>query len=61
MACIRTLQPRARRAVEAAYCEGQSRQHIAAELGIAENSVKTLMQRSRAALRACVERRLETN
>ena len=51
----------ARRAVELACglgaSDAQSRMAIAAELGLHENGVKTLMQRVRQQLRACVERR----
>lgn len=60
-ACIRQLQPRARRAVDAAYREGLGREQIAAELAMTENGVKTLMQRSRQALRRCIEQRTEND
>lgn len=60
-ACIRGLAPRAARAVELAYglggAEPAARRDIAAELGLAENGVKTLMQRAREKLRACLDRR----
>ena len=60
-ACLHELTDRARRAVDLAYglgaADAQSRMAIAAELGLHENGVKTLMQRVRQQLRACVERR----
>jgi len=61
LACIARLQPRARRAVEAAYREGRSRRQIGAELELSDNGVKTLMQRSREALRLCIEQRRSTH
>lgn len=59
--CVAELGERARRAVESAYgLDGDdpaSRAQIAAELGLQENGVKTLLQRAREALRACLERK----
>ena len=61
-ACLAELTDRARRAVELSYgldaFDARSRVAIAAELGMQENGVKTLMQRVRQQLRACVERRV---
>jgi len=60
--CLGELTDRARSAVELSYglrtLDPQSRARIAAELGLQENGVKTLMQRVRQQLRACVERRM---
>jgi len=60
-ACLDQLTDRARRAVELAYglstADAQGRAAIAAELGLHENGVKTLMQRARQRLRECIERR----
>lgn len=61
-ACLERLEGRARRAVELGYGFGgdepTSRRVIAAELGMQENGVKTLLQRSRQLLRDCIERRM---
>jgi DNA-directed RNA polymerase specialized sigma24 family protein len=58
--CVEQLQGRARRAVELGYGFGgdetRGRAAIARELGMQENGVKTLMQRVRKLLRACIER-----
>lgn len=63
-ACTGELDGRARRAVELAYGFGgaapRSRAAMAAELGLRENGVKTLMQRLRQRLRACIERRMRS-
>ncbi len=60
-ACLGELTERARRAVERAYGLGDgdpsSRLELASELGLAPDGVKTLMQRARQQLRACIERR----
>jgi RNA polymerase sigma-70 factor (ECF subfamily) len=56
--CLDALAPRARRAVDLRYGEGRGRAEIAALLGLAVNGVKTLIQRARASLRECVERRV---
>jgi DNA-directed RNA polymerase specialized sigma24 family protein len=57
--CIGRLEGRARRAVELGYgLDGagpSSRSAIAAELGMQENGVKTLLQRTRQQLRECIE------
>jgi hypothetical protein len=44
--------------VQRSYRDGEDRRTIALALGMKENGVKTLLQRVRAVLRACVERRL---
>jgi RNA polymerase sigma-70 factor (ECF subfamily) len=54
--CIATLSGRPRDAVRLCYQEGMSRRDAARELGLKETGVKTLLQRTRAALRECVER-----
>jgi len=58
--CIEQLEGRARRAIELGYgfdrAEPSSRATIAAELGMKENGVKTLLQRLRRQLRQCIER-----
>lgn len=60
-ACVGELEGRARLAVERSYGLQQeperSRVELARELGMEPNGVKTLLQRVRQVLRACVERR----
>lgn len=59
--CLDQLTGRARRAVELGYGLGAAgragRDDIGRELGMQPNGVKTLMQRTRQQLRACIERR----
>lgn len=55
--CLDELAPRSRQAVDLAYSEVCGRADIARRLGLKETGVKTLLQRARRALRACVERR----
>lgn len=54
--CVRQLKGRAARAIALAYGEGQSRDSIAAELGMLPNGVKTLLARTRAWLEQCIRR-----
>jgi RNA polymerase sigma-70 factor (ECF subfamily) len=58
--CLGQLTERARRAIELAYGLGATdrsgRRDIGRELGLQPNGVKTLMQRTRQQLRACMER-----
>jgi RNA polymerase sigma-70 factor (ECF subfamily) len=56
--CVDGLDGKARDAVQRSYRDGEDRRTIALALGMKENGVKTLLQRVRAVLRACVERRL---
>lgn len=58
-ACTEQLTGRAREVVERFYGNGESRASIAQAFGMVENGVKTLLQRTRAALKACLERRVE--
>lgn len=55
--CLDELPERSRQALDATYRDGRSRAELAAELGIGEHGVRTLLQRLRAALRGCIERR----
>jgi RNA polymerase sigma-70 factor (ECF subfamily) len=57
-ACVGTLDGRARDVVDRFYGDGLARDAVAAALGMKETGVKTLLQRVRAALRECIERRL---
>ena len=56
--CVETLQNRAREAVELKYREKLEAAEIAHRLGMKPTGLKTLLQRARAHLRDCVERRL---
>lgn len=55
--CLRGLRERARRALELQYEDRQPRKAIARVLGLTVEGVKTLLRRSREALRDCIERR----
>ncbi|HEX5054582.1 MAG TPA: RNA polymerase sigma factor [Planctomycetota bacterium] len=55
--CLSLLDGRSARAVELRYGQGHGRAAIAAALGIGEEGVKSLLQRVRQLLRACIERR----
>jgi RNA polymerase sigma-70 factor (ECF subfamily) len=55
--CLAELPPRSRAALDRTYRDGLGRAELAAELGIGEHGVRTLLQRLRAALRECIERR----
>ncbi|MCA8944347.1 MAG: sigma-70 family RNA polymerase sigma factor [Planctomycetes bacterium] len=57
-ACLETLSDQARRALELRFGERFTRDAIAAELGIGAHGIKSLLQRSYARLRVCIERRL---
>ena len=56
-ACVELLTGRARDVVRWHYEERCSRTAIGARLGIGEDGVKSLLRRTRALLRDCVERR----
>jgi len=49
---------RARAAIDHFYGEDRGRDGTAAALGMQPGGVRTLLQRTRALLRACIERRL---
>lgn len=55
--CLQQLQPRARQALDLHYRDGLGWRAVAAQLGQRLNGTKTLVQRARAALRTCIERR----
>lgn len=61
-ACVEGLSGRARDAVERCYglaaLDARRHDSVAAELGLLPNGLKTLLQRVRQQLRACIERRL---
>ncbi|MBK8100161.1 MAG: sigma-70 family RNA polymerase sigma factor [Planctomycetes bacterium] len=58
--CRATLPARSQQVLDRFYRDGASRAVIASELGVTEHAVRVLLQRVRAALRACIERRLRT-
>ena len=59
--CVERLPERSRRAVDLSYglsaLAAERRVDVAAAMGLQENGLKTLLQRVRQQLRACVERR----
>lgn len=55
--CLQQLEARSRRALELVYGERASRAELAAALGLGEHGARTLLQRVRAFLRDCIERR----
>ena len=59
--CLKSVvAPRAREAVAMHYADGASREGIAAALAMTADGVKTLLRRTRAVLRDCIERKLRT-
>ncbi|MCA9261937.1 MAG: RNA polymerase sigma factor [Planctomycetales bacterium] len=56
--CVEGLEGRARSAVAAFYVEGLSREQLAGRLQMTVDGVKTLLRRTRQALRSCIERTL---
>lgn len=56
--CLGQLDGRAKRAIDLAYRENQSRADIAAKLDMSEDGVKSLLRRTRDVLRQCVERKI---
>jgi RNA polymerase sigma-70 factor (ECF subfamily) len=57
--CLGELPERSRIALERTYRDGLGRAELGAELGLGEHGVRTLLQRLRAVLRSCIERRRE--
>ena len=56
--CKEQLAPKARTALELVYEQGCGREQVATRLDLKANGLKTLLQRTRDALRHCVERSL---
>ena len=56
--CCETLAGRGQEAVNKFYREGLSRERLAEAMGMTVDGVKTLLRRTRDALRQCIERRL---
>jgi RNA polymerase sigma-70 factor (ECF subfamily) len=59
--CCEGLAGRVRTAVDRFYRDGRSREELADELTMSVDGVKTLLRRTRATLRECVERRLRSD
>lgn len=55
--CVAALDGRAREVVQRFYGDGLARDEVAAAMGMKETGVKTLLQRVRAVLRDCIERK----
>ena len=58
--CLEQLEGRARRAIDLHYRDHAGREAIASQLGMQLDGVKTLLRRTRALLRDCIERKLKT-
>lgn len=56
--CVALLQGRAQEAINLKYGAGESRTAIAKKLAMTPDGVKTLLRRTRKALRACIQRKL---
>jgi RNA polymerase sigma-70 factor, ECF subfamily len=56
--CLAALDGRARRAVDLHYRDRVGRETMAAVLGMKPDGVKTLLRRTRALLRECIERKV---
>lgn len=59
-ACLQRVSERARDVLGLRYRDGLDRRAIAERLGLSEAGVKSVLLRSKAKLRACIERRTET-
>jgi RNA polymerase sigma factor (sigma-70 family) len=59
-ACLATLDRRSREVLRLRYTEARSRAAIAAALDLAPEGVKTLLRRTKARLRECIEKRRQT-
>lgn len=57
--CVAGLEGRARQAIDMYYRDGAGREAIAATLEMKPDGVKTLLRRTRQALRECIERKLK--
>ena len=57
-ACLESLSPRSRLALELRYAEGCGREAIAARVGIGQHGVKSLLQRLRRTLQDCIQKRV---
>lgn len=53
--CLERLDETPRQAVVLAYCEGRTREELAAQFGAPANTVKTWLRRALLSLRSCLE------
>ncbi len=58
--CYESLVGRGREAVDGFYRDGESREQLAAKFEMSADGVKTLLRRTRASLKECIERRLQS-
>jgi len=58
--CVARLEGRARQVVHWHHIDGMPYSEAARRLGIGEHGIKSLLGRTRAALRACIEQQLQT-
>ena len=56
--CVERLNGRPREAIDLCYEQGRSRAEIAEALGMSEDGVKSLLRRTRDALRKCVDEQM---
>lgn len=56
--CVEKLDGRAKRAIDLAYRQGEGREAMAEKLAMKPDGVKTLLRRTRAKLRECIEKTL---
>lgn len=59
--CLEHVEGRAREAIQLHYTNKTSRAGIAEQLGMKPEGVKTLLRRTRDALRDCIQRRIENH
>ena len=57
--CLAELREDARKALDLQFGRALSRLDIARELGLTEDGVKSILRRSKAALRLCIERKVK--
>lgn len=57
--CLRRVDGRSAEAVELFYRQSLSREDVAERLGLKGTGLKTLLQRLRAGLRGCIEKRIQ--
>ncbi|QDS98458.1 RNA polymerase sigma factor [Adhaeretor mobilis] len=55
--CLEKIEGRARSAIDRFYQQGEGREAVAAALNMKPDGVKTLLRRTRDALRECIERK----
>jgi RNA polymerase sigma-70 factor (ECF subfamily) len=58
--CLAQLEGRAKQAIDLTYRENHSRADIAKKLDMSDDGIKSLLRRTRDALRQCVERKLQS-